>query len=45
MVREAEEREERECSEVEHILKETDLNTLSPMQAFMLLSDLIEKVK
>ena len=45
VVREAEEREERECSVVERILKETDLNTLSPMQAFMLLSDLIEKVK
>lgn len=32
-------------SEVEKILEETDLNSLSPMQAFMLLGDLIEKVK
>lgn len=37
--------DEREYSEVESILKETDLNNLSPMQAFMLLSDLVEKVK
>lgn len=36
---------EREYSEVERILRETDVNTLSPMQAFLLLSDLIEKVK
>lgn len=40
-----EETEERQLSEVEIILKETDMNTLSPMQAFMLLGDLIEKVK
>ena len=32
-------------SEVEIILSETDINTLSPMQAFLLLSDLVEKVK
>lgn len=32
-------------SEVEKILKELDLNNLSPMQAFMVLSDLVEKVK
>ena len=32
-------------SEVEKILKETDINSLSPMQAFVLLGDLIEKVK
>ena len=31
-------------SEVETILSEVDLNTLSPMQAFMLLGDLVEKV-
>lgn len=34
-----------QMSEVEKILKETDINNLSPMQAFMLLSDLVEKVK
>ena len=46
VIRQAEDSgEERECSEVEKILKETDLNNLSPMQAFMLLSDLVEKVK
>lgn len=33
------------CSEVETILKELDINNLSPMQAFMVLSDLVEKVK
>lgn len=32
-------------SEVEKILTEVDINALSPMQAFMLLGDLIEKVK
>jgi DNA mismatch repair protein MutS len=32
-------------SEVEKILKELDLNNVSPMQAFMILSDLAEKVK
>lgn len=37
--------EEKQPSEVERILRETDINTLSPMQAFMLLSDLVEKVK
>nr|MDE7380320.1 DNA mismatch repair protein MutS [Clostridia bacterium] len=31
--------------EVERILKEIDLNNLSPMQALMVLSDLVEKVK
>ncbi len=35
----------RQPSEVERILMETDLNNLSPMQAFMLVSDLVEKVK
>ncbi len=34
-----------EPSEVEKILAETDMNGLSPMQAFMLLGDLVEKVK
>ncbi|MGN0814334.1 MAG: DNA mismatch repair protein MutS [Candidatus Coproplasma sp.] len=32
-------------SEVERILKDVDINNLSPMQAFMILSDLVEKVK
>ena len=32
-------------SEVERILKDVDLNNLSPMQAFMLIGDLVEKVK
>ena len=31
-------------SEVEEILRETDVNTLSPMQALLLLSDLKEKL-
>ncbi len=31
-------------TEIERILKELDLNTLSPMQAFLILSDLVEKV-
>ena len=39
------ENEERRQSEVEKILSELDLNNLSPMQAFMVLSDLVEKVK
>ena len=34
-----------EVSEVEKILKEVDMDNLSPMQAFMLVSDLVEKVK
>ncbi|MBD5584251.1 MAG: DNA mismatch repair protein MutS [Clostridia bacterium] len=34
-----------EVSEVEKILKEVDMNNLSPMQAFMLVGDLVEKVK
>ncbi len=37
--------EVKELSEVEKILKEVDLNNMSPMQAFMVLSDLVEKVK
>ncbi len=40
-----EEPQERELCEVEQILAETDVNTLSPMQALLLLSDLKEKVK
>ena len=39
------EEEEKQPSEVERILRETDMNNLSPMQAFMILSDLVEKVK
>ena len=34
----------RELCEVEKILQDTDVNTLSPMQALLLLSDLKEKV-
>ena len=37
--------EEKQPSEIEKILRETDMNNLSPMQAFMILSDLVEKVK
>ncbi len=37
--------EEKQLSEVEKILSELDLNNVSPMQAFMVLSDLVEKVK
>ena len=37
--------EEPSVSEAERILSEIDMNTLSPMQAFSLLSDLVEKVK
>ena len=44
-VRNVEDEEERQPSEVERILRETDMNAISPMQAFMLLSDLVEKVK
>lgn len=39
------ESDEKQLSEVEKILSEIDLNNLSPMQAFMVLSDLVEKVK
>ncbi len=45
VVKDEAESEERRPSEVERILRETDINTLSPMQAFMLLADLAEKVK
>lgn len=42
---EEEKEEENSLSEVERILLETDLNTMSPMQAFMLLSDLKDKLE
>ena len=35
----------KELTEVERILAQTDINTLSPMQALMLISDLKEKVQ
>ena len=38
-------RDVRETSEAERILKELDMNNMSPMQAFMVLGDLVEKVK
>ena len=34
-----------QLAEVEKILKDLDLNNLSPMQAFIVLGDLVEKVK
>ncbi len=37
--------EKRELSEVEKILAEIDLNTMSPMQAFMLLGDLKDRIE
>lgn len=40
-----EEEEEKRLTEVEQILLDTDVNTLSPMQALLLLSDLKEKIK
>ncbi len=39
------EEQTRSLSEVEQILVDTDVNTLSPMQALMLLSDLKEKIE
>ena len=39
------EEEKRSLSETEKLLLETDVDTLSPMQALLLLSDLKEKVK
>ena len=42
---EAEHEPQERPSEIELILKDVDLNNLSPMQAFMLVSDLVEKVK
>ena len=41
----SEEKTEKEKSEVERILADTDINSLSPIQALMLLSDLKEKMK
>ena len=42
----AEREEEEEIpSEIENILRDVDINTLSPMQAFLLVSDLVEKGK
>lgn len=41
----SEEKTEKEKSEVERILADTDINSLSPIQALMLLSDLKEKIK
>lgn len=40
-----EEKEVRQLTEVEKIIAEVDINTLSPMQAFMLLTDLKEKLE
>ena len=39
-----EQEETRALSEVENILADMDINTLSPMQALLLLQDLKEKV-
>ena len=36
--------EEKTLTEVEKIISEIDLNTMSPMQAFMLLGDLKDKI-
>ena len=40
-----EEEETRQLTEVEKLIAEVDINTLSPMQAFLLLSDLKEKLE
>ncbi len=45
IVVEEEEKVEKTLTEVEKILKQTDVNTLSPMQALLLLSDLKERVE
>jgi DNA mismatch repair protein MutS len=37
--------EEKQLTEVERIISEIDINTLSPMQAFLLLSDLKDKLQ
>ena len=44
-IEEQKEPTEENISEVERILKDIDMNNLSPMQAFMLVGDLVEKVK
>ena len=36
---------EKPLSEIEKIISEVDMNSISPMQAFLLLGDLAEKVK
>ena len=36
--------EEKTLTEIERIISEIDLNTMSPMQAFMLLGDLKDKL-
>ena len=41
----SEKEESQETTEIERILLETDVDNLSPMQAFLLVSDLVEKVK
>ncbi len=40
-----EEVQEKALTEVERIISETDINTLSPMQAFLLISDLKDKLQ
>ena len=45
LVIEEEEPEKRELTEVEKILAQTDINTLSPMQALLLLGDLKDKLE
>lgn len=40
-----EEETQKPVTEIERILSEVDINSISPMQAFLLLSDLVEKVK
>jgi DNA mismatch repair protein MutS len=42
---EEEQEEVRELSETEKILRDTDVNTLSPMQALLLLSELKSKIQ
>ena len=42
---EEEEQTLKPISEVEKIISEVDMNSISPMQAFLLLGDLVEKVK
>jgi DNA mismatch repair protein MutS len=44
-ISEVEEAPQREFSEIEKILLETDINTLSPMQALLLLGDLKDKLE
>jgi DNA mismatch repair protein MutS len=40
-----EEKTERELTEIERLIADTDINTLSPMQALLLLGDLKEKLE